>query len=442
VHRKNLDAHKKKQYDVCQQYLERKLLPTAQTHTNEIVLTRNINCFSIMLERKTAESTPERYKINTIGYLGQHFVRILQREKRNDSSDDRQRLFCKYFAEYDFSKIELKEFLQLAQKEISERKNCYQTPKIDKQTDTQSKPSCHRAIFNYFEDMFSQFLKEYSKDCLDPANLSGMLIDQPVCEDFEEDEGEFLIHYLANPADNHLIIDSSPAARKLDILEQKVTNLSIRETEPIKPQSYSDTVQRAPPSSTPKRNNVPIKAVRKQGAKIIAAIGTSLEAIKDICSKNISQFECSFDVLKQTQTANFRVVCEKVPENQDLSNLAFWKTAGLSARRWTSVIQDLSKRTRIRRLITGLDAYNPNSQEEFIKQRIQTMYSNETIKIQKFDFKNQRSSITNFVLEIESTNDSNVTDLITPYCNSRFIKIRPWKGKLPGSEVTKLPTFD
>ena len=67
-----------------------------------------------MLERKTAESTPERYKINTIGYLGQHFVRILQRENRNDSSDDRQRLFCKYFAEYDFSKMELREFLELA----------------------------------------------------------------------------------------------------------------------------------------------------------------------------------------------------------------------------------------------------------------------------------------------------------------------------------------
>ena len=70
------------------------------------------------------------------------------------------------------------------------------------------------------------------------------------------------------------------------------------------------------------------------------------------------------------------------------------------------------------------------------------MYSKETIKIQKLDFKNQRSSITNFVLEIESKNDSNVIDLLTPYCNSRFIKIRPWKGKLPGSELTKLPTFD
>ena len=395
-----------------------------------------------MLERKTAEFTPERYKINTIGHLGQHFVRILQRENRNDSSDERQRLFCKYIAEYDFSKIELREFLILAQKEISERKSCYQTPKIDKQTDTQSKPSCHRAIFNYFEDMFSQFVKEYSKESCNPTARSENMLDQSVSEDFEDDDdGVFLIHYLANPADNHLIIDSSPAARKLDLLEQRVTNLSTREIEQIKPQSYSATVQRAPPSSTPRRNDAPMKAVRKQGAKIIAAIGTSLEAIQDICSKNISQFECSFDVLKQTQTANFRVVCEKVPENEDLSNLAFWKTAGLSARRWTSVIQDLNKRTRIRRLITGLDAYNPNSQEEFIKQRIESMYSNETIKIQKFDFKNQRSSITNFVLEIESKTDSNVIDLLTSYCNSRSIKIRPWKGKLPGSEITKLPTF-
>ena len=63
------------------------------------------------------------------------------------------------------------------------------------------------------------------------------------------------------------------------------------------------------------------------------------------------------------------------------------------------------------------------------------------LKSKKFDFKKQRSSITNFVLEIESKNDTNVTDLLTPYCDSRFIKIRPWKGKLPGSEITKLPTF-
>ena len=391
--------------------------------------------------RKTAETAPDKYKINTIGYLGQHYVRTIRREHRNGTTDDRKSLFCKYFAEYDFARVELEEFIQLAQIEISERKTRYQTPRIDKKTDIQSKPSCYRAIFSYFEDMFSQFLQEYSADNVDPANLSGLLIDQPVYEDYIYG-GTYLVHYLANPADNILIIDSSPAARKLDILEKKVSNLTLRETEILETQSYSETVQRAPSSSTPRKKAAPTKAVRKQGAKITAAIGTSLETIKDICSKNIRQFECSFDVLKQTQTANFRVVCEKVPENQDLSNLAFWKTAGLSARRWTSVIQDLSKRTRIRRLITGLDAYNPNSQEEFIKQRIQTMYSNETIKIQKFDFKNQRSSITNFVLEIESKNDSNVTDLLTPYCTSRFIKIRPWKGKLPGSEVTKLPTFD
>ena len=69
------------------------------------------------------------------------------------------------------------------------------------------------------------------------------------------------------------------------------------------------------------------------------------------------------------------------------------------------------------------------------------MYSNETVKIQKFDFKKQRSSVTNYVLEIESKSDSNVTDLLTPYCDSRFIKIRPWKGTLPGLEAPNFPTF-
>jgi len=239
-----------------------------------------------------------------------------------------------------------------------------------------------------------------------------------------------------------VVIDSSPATRKLDLIEEKMKKITLNDTKNDETRSFAQTVQRSPPASTPRRKDKSTTAVRKQGAKIIAAIGTSLETIKEICSKNISQFECSFDVLKQTQTENFRIVCEKVPENQDLSNLAFWKTAGLSVRRWTSVIQDLNIRTRIRRLITGLDAYNPNSREEFIKQRIKSMFLNETVRIQKFDFKNQRSSVTNYVLEIESKNNSNVTDLLTPYCTSRFIKIRPWKGKLPGSEITTLPSFD
>ena len=111
--------------------------------------------------------------------------------------------------------------------------------------------------------------------------------------------------------------------------------------------------------------------------------------------------------------------------NQDISSFAFWKENGLLVRKWTNVIQDLNSRPRIRRLITGLDAYNPNSQETYIRQKLSDMYSTEKISIKKFNFKNQRASTVNYVLEIETTTGSTVHDFISDYCSTRYIKIRP-----------------
>lgn len=389
------------------------------------------------MEDKTSTVLPEKYKISTIGYLGQHFERVLRTDQRIDSYELRQTIFCQTLAEYGFSKDDLKTFIKLAQTEINERTLEKYKSKIDKSTNTQSKQACYRTIFAYHSDQIKMFTETVRNNDYERLNESHH---EYIMEDSNQFDEGAIVYYLANPVDSALLIDSSPAIRKLAILEEKVKNLPDMIPEQVS--SFSEIAQRQP-TSTPSKKPKAIVPARRQAAKIIAGKGTSLETIKEICSKHIGNFECSFDTLKETQTANFRIVCEKVPVNQDLSKLVFWKNSGLLVRLWSSVIQDLNKRTRIRRLISGLDAFNPNSQVNYIKQRISSMYTNnETINIQMFNFKNQSSTTKNYVIEIESTTDQNVHDHITDYCTSRYIKIRPWKGKLPESAKKSLPTFD
>merc|ERR1712071_553431 len=121
-------------------------------------------------------------------------------------------------------------------------------------------------------------------------------------------------------------------------------------------------------------------------------------------TEELGKYECKYETLQETQTANFRVICEKLPVDLQLSKMRFWRDNGLIVREWKGTIQDLEKKTKIRRLISGLDAYNPNSNVNHIENRIKNMYENKNVKItiQEFTFKNQRSSYKNYVIELES----------------------------------------
>ena len=111
----------------------------------------------------------------------------------------------------------------------------------------------------------------------------------------------------------------------------------------------------------------------------------------------------------------------------------------LNCRSWRGPIQDLKLKTKIRRLLKGLDS---NTTEIEIQEKVKTLYnSNVKIIIEEFVFPKQKDKSTkNFVVQIESNDHSFITDEITKYCLTRSVKVRPWKGKVPNTKKS-VPTF-
>merc|ERR1712062_243465 len=97
-------------------------------------------------------------------------------------------------------------------------------------------------------------------------------------------------------------------------------------------------------------------------------------------------------------------------------------------------------KSRIRRLISDM---HENTNVKTISDKLNQMYNklDLNINVAEFQFPKQRDpKMKNFVIEISSKNETNINDLVTNYCKDRKIKVRPWKGKLPNSNLTK-PTF-
>jgi hypothetical protein len=386
------------------------------------------------MARKTSVYNGGDVIVSTIGYLGQHFWSQIVEDANYDTDDKRQKRFIEIIKEFDFSKDELKEFLQMAQQQVDDRRSQMNSakPKFYIPDNYRSKLKIINTMFLFFDD--------FQKNIRLSTSCYREDMDSSIHELYEDDQGDHSF-FVPHPCDSKLILESFTAQRKLQILEKTIANLAtIQDQEPQEPSSFASMIRN--PSSTPKPKSVPKRMV-KQAIKVSAEKGTDLQRIKEISTKNIEHFECSFDELQKTVTANFRIVCSKTPVNIELSKMQFWKENGLEVRPWSGLIQDLTKRTKIRRLVSGLNAYDINSNKNHITDKFCKMYDNShKITVQEFNFKKQTHKMKNFVIEIESINNNNVNDLITDYCESRNIKIRPWRGKLPGGTSSTLSTFD
>ena len=140
-------------------------------------------------------------------------------------------------------------------------------------------------------------------------------------------------------------------------------------------------------------------------------------------------------------TTNFRVIVEKWPTDKEIESLSIWKSSGLVCRPWRGPIQDLTKRNRIRRLISGLHASMKKSD---ILTKLGGLYARNLhrFEVQPYVFPNQRDkNDKNFIIEISATDkNGTVDDSLTEYCTSLNIRIRPWKGRVHGTERDK-PKF-
>ena len=131
------------------------------------------------------------------------------------------------------------------------------------------------------------------------------------------------------------------------------------------------------------------------------------------------------------------VTCESWPVNSDMSKCEQWHSFNVKVRPWHGPIQSLDLKPKIRRLISRIDS---NSTAEKIKNKIKSIYENNTdlcVQLTEFVHKVQNDNYKNYVVEISSISQNNVTDKLTPYCQQNTITIRPWKGKLPSISYPK-----
>ncbi len=158
-------------------------------------------------------------------------------------------------------------------------------------------------------------------------------------------------------------------------------------------------------------------------------------------NNELEKYEFKVETIPEShRSRSFRVVCEKWTKSCDLCDSIIWNNLGLSCRLWRGPIQDLKLKTKIRRLLKGLDS---KTTENEIQEKVKTMYNSDVkITVEKFIFPKQKDKSTkNFVIQIETVDNSSfVTDKITKYCLERNIKVRPWKGKIPNTQKP-LPTF-
>jgi len=146
----------------------------------------------------------------------------------------------------------------------------------------------------------------------------------------------------------------------------------------------------------------------------------------------ISKYTSEIHELFSTDTNNFRIsVCE-LPDNICLYESGNWNDAELECRKWHGRIQDLDKTVRIRRLIGGLTKTSKNATRKWIKNKIESLYDDETvIDVEEFTGFTHIKDKKFFVVQVTRNGDGAVDDKITSYCEGCNVKVRPWRGVLP-----------
>jgi len=358
--------------------------------------------------------------IDTVGYIGQHLYEIAKDQEE----------FVSYITSYDFNLDELRDLLDINRVDnlhcISEEK-----PSSDMiRKEIKTRKIAYKKIFDRFEEE----KKKRENPDLDEsvANMS--------VETYNKDWtwNTKTIVYYPHPADRKFVIDNSPSVRKLVLLEQEIKKLqatiaNTKETET----SYVIAAASTPIKPVKETENL---TPRKVAVKVVTPNEITAEDLHAKLNNELEKYDFRVEALNESsRNSNFRVVCEKWAKSCDLCDSIIWNNLGLNCRSWRGPIQDLKLKTKIRRLLKGLDS---KTTETEIREKVKTMY-NENVKItvENFVFPKQKDkSVKNFVVQIETTDSSFLTDEITKYCLNRNVKIRPWKGKVP-TPLKSLPTF-
>ena len=96
-----------------------------------------------------------------------------------------------------------------------------------------------------------------------------------------------------------------------------------------------------------KQHNTIQQKQENKAVKTFAEKGTSVDSVKKLSNEKIGKYECKYETLQENQTANFWVICEKLPVDLKLSKMGFWRDKVLIVRDWKGAIQDLDKKTKI-----------------------------------------------------------------------------------------------
>ena len=335
--------------------------------------------------------------ISTVGYIAQHLHEIAEDEEE----------FFQLIGTYSFSIEELREILRM-----KEPKKFIKTKK-----------SAYKKIFEQFklQDQTRGKSLDESYQNLEYKNTDWSSLSQ----NKEWINGKGLVTYYPHPYDRAFVIDNSPVERKLEIIERKIENIYS-----VKSDDSWASISASTPK--PKSSNKSSNLAKKVAVRVSAQKGVSVLEMETKLAE-LNKYEMNIESLSEsTLTSNFRVVCEKWTKSIELNELSLWKDKDLVCRPWKGVIQNLALKNRLRKLITNLHV---ETEPDQIKNKIAELYSNTAdITVSPFVFPKQRDQAAkHFVVEILSKNLDNIDDKITEYCTDKKIKIRPWRGKLPGS---------
>lgn len=350
--------------------------------------------------------------IDTVGYLGQHLY-----ETAKDKGE-----FIAYVSSYDFTLDELRDFLH-------GRGN----PDYGVIFEQRKKTSTRVMAYKKMYDRFEKEKNERENPDLDESIASLKMND----DDYGWSTKTKV--YYPHPADRKFVIDNSPDKRALILLQQEIKNLqsTLSNAENTESLSY---VAAAASTPTPSRVNETVLP-RKTAVMVSTPNEISEEDLRTKLNNELENYEFKVEALYESnRSSRFRVVCEKWTKSSNLCDSDIWKNRGLNCRAWRGPIQDLKLKTKIRRLLKGLDS---KTTENEILEKVKTLYNLDVkITVEKFIFPKQKDKNTkNFVVQIESNDNSSfITDEITKYCLTRNVKVRPWKGKVPNTQKT-LPTF-